>query len=118
MTDSRDPTGKTGKHVDGSGMVRGYAWKILTGYCEWDDILIYDDHVKIKDDHPTLGYNLVGQIMCVWVTRKHPDIGGYGIHHWGINRTFGGMGHEYEWEDALARFHELRGHQVVQSTLF
>jgi len=113
---TRDPTGKTGKHVDGSGMVRGWAWSLLTGYTDWDDIVIYDDYVTIKPDHPHFKYDLIGRVRVVWVTDRHD--GTYGIHCWGKSRDFGCMHHANTYDEAIDKFHRFRGKAPIQSTLF
>lgn len=119
MTNTTHPLrndGLTGRNIDGSCTVRGYAYPLLTGYCDWENIVVYDDHVKIGKDHPKFRYDLEGKLMVVWITAR--DDGSFGIHCWGRNRDFGSMHHAETLDDALDQFHKLRGHKVTEPTLF
>ena len=115
--------GLSGRNIDGSCTVRGYAFSILTGYCKWEDIIVYDDHVKLTDDHPLFqrtGCMISDNVFVVWITEKPADIGGFGIHHWSRGRSWGGMGAEDTLELALERFNLLRNKTVdsIQPSLF
>lgn len=96
--------------------MRGYAFPLLTGYTDWDDIVVYDDHVKIDAHHPQFRHDLIGEIMVVWITARKR--GTFGIHARGKNRTFGTMQHATTLEEAYSKFHRLRGKATIQTTLF
>jgi hypothetical protein len=124
MRDTTHPLrddGLRGRHIDGSCTVRGYAFPILTGYCKWEDIIVYDDRVKVTDDHPVFSYHgcvRSDNIVIVWITEKSADIGGFGIHHWSKGRSWGGMGFEPTLDLALERFNLMRNKPATQPTLF
>ena len=114
--------GLTGRHLDGSSTVRGYAYSVLTAYTEWDDIVLYDDHVKITTDHPFIGKHHAGDLMVVWITQK-PGRSNFTIHHQSApsphaRNFYGGMRHADTLDEALDAFHLARGHQSYTPSLF